>query len=192
MTRIGIIIGSTRPGRKAEAVARWIQEKAQDRAADYELVDIADFGLPHLDEALPPAMGQYAQDHTKKWAETIAGFDGFIVVTPEYNHSTSGALKNAIDFLAAEWQNKAVGFVGYGVYGGVRAIEQLRLVFSQLQVATVSAAVALNLMTDFEGMTTLRPAAYHDASATALFDQVEAWSEALATLRETDAEELAA
>jgi NAD(P)H-dependent FMN reductase len=193
MARIGIIIGSTRPGRNGEAVARWIFAKAQERkSAEYELIDLADFGLPHLDEALPAAMGQYAHDHTKKWAETIDGFDGFIFVTPEYNHSTSGALKNAIDFLGAEWFNKAAGFVGYGVYGGVRAIEHLRLVFSQLQVATVSAAATFNLMTDFENMSTFRPAEFHEASVTALFDQVESWSEALADVRDAGQEQAAA
>lgn len=184
MANIGIIIGSTRPGRNGEAVGRWIFNKAQQRhTARYELIDLADFGLPHLDEALPAAMGQYAHEHTKRWAETIARFDGFIVVTPEYNHSTSGAMKNAIDFLGSEWYNKAVGFVGYGVYGGVRAIEHLRLVFSQLQVATVSAAATFNLITDFENMSTFRPAEYHEPSVSALFDQVESWSEALAEVR---------
>lgn len=184
MANIGIIIGSTRPGRNGEAVGRWIFNKAQQRhTAHYELIDLADYGLPHLDEALPAAMGQYAHEHTKRWAETIDRFDGFIVVTPEYNHSTSGAMKNAIDFLGSEWYNKAVGFVGYGVYGGVRAIEHLRLVFSQLQVATVSAAATFNLITDFENMSTFRPAEYHEPSVAALFDQVESWSEALVEVR---------
>ncbi|MFC7788067.1 NADPH-dependent FMN reductase [Microbacterium sp. MAHUQ-60] len=194
MTRIGIILGSTRPGRNGEAVAHWINDRAQRReAAEYELIDLADFELPHLDEPVPAAMGQYAHEHTKKWAQTIERFDGYILVTPEYNHSTSGALKNAIDFVGSEWADKAAGFVGYGVYGGVRAIEHLRLVFSQLQVATVSAAATFNLITDFENMSTFRPADYHEASVSALFDQVEAWSEALASVRaQRSDEELAA
>ena len=190
MARIGIIIGSTRPGRNGAAVAQWINERAQQRdTAEYELVDLADFGLPHLDEALPSAMGQYEHAHTKRWAETISAFDGFIFVTPEYNHSTSGALKDAIDFLGAEWHNKAAAFVGYGVYGGVRAIEHLRLVLSQLQVATVSAAATFNLMTDFENMSTFAPAEYHGPSVAAMFDQVEAWSEALVEVRGDGVEE---
>lgn len=190
MARIGIIIGSTRPGRNGAAVAQWINERAQQRdTAEYELIDLADFGLPHLDEALPSAMGQYEHAHTKRWAETIDGFDGFIFVTPEYNHSISGALKDAIDFLGAEWHNKAAAFVGYGVYGGVRAIEHLRLVLSQLQVATVSAAATFNLMTDFENMSTFAPAEYHGPSVAAMFDQVEAWSEALVEVRGGGAEE---
>lgn len=174
-------------------MAQWVFERAQQRtSAEYELIDLADFALPHLDEALPAAMGQYAHDHTKNWAQTIARFDGYILVTPEYNHSTSGALKNAIDFLGNEWHNKVAGFVGYGVYGGVRAIEHLRLVFSQLQVATVSAAATFNLMTDFENMSTFRPAAYHEASVAALFDQVESWSEALSDVRDSGEEQAAA
>jgi NAD(P)H-dependent FMN reductase len=129
MTRIAIIIGSTRPGRKAEAIAQWVLDIARKRGdAEYELVDIAEYNLPHLDEAMPPSMGQYSKAHTKAWAEKIASFDGFVFVTPEYNHSTSGALKNAIDFLYREWNNKAAGFVSYGSAGGVRAVEHLRLV----------------------------------------------------------------
>ncbi len=184
MAKIAIIIGSTRPGRNGEAVARWVYQHAIQRdGVDYELVDLKDFDLPHLDEALPPAMGQYANAHTRAWADKIAEFDGYIFVTPEYNHSTSGALKNAIDFLFAEWTNKAAGFVSYGVFGGARAAEHLRLVLSQLQVATVSAHVGLSLAHDFENYSTLKPTAHQVAGLTPLFDQVESWAGALATVR---------
>jgi NAD(P)H-dependent FMN reductase len=129
MTRIGIILGSTRPNRNGEQVAKWVYETAALRSdADFELVDLRDYPLPHLDEPLPPSMGQYQNDHTKEWSDKIASFDGFVIVTPEYNHSTSGVLKNAIDYLYAEWNNKAVGFVSYGAVGGARAAEQLRLI----------------------------------------------------------------
>ena len=138
MTRIGIILGSTRPGRNGEQVARWVLEHASRRAdATFELIDLLDYPLPHLDEPLPPSMGQYQNSHTQEWAAKIASFDGFVIVTPEYNHGTSGVLKNAIDFLFAEWNNKAVGFVGYGAVGGARAIEHLRLVAGELQMADV-------------------------------------------------------
>src|SRR3982751_3765289 len=110
--RIGIIIGSTRPGRVGDKVATWVLEHAQKRDdAVYELVDLADFSLPHLDEAVPASRGQYANEHTRAWADKIASFDGFVFVTPEYNHSTSGALKNAIDFIYGEWNNKAAALV---------------------------------------------------------------------------------
>ncbi|MGN6427132.1 NAD(P)H-dependent oxidoreductase [uncultured Leifsonia sp.] len=192
MTRIAIIIGSTRPGRNGEAVARWVLEHAQQRdGVEYELVDLADWNLPHLDEPMPAAAGQYANDHTKAWAAKIAEFDGYLFVTPEYNHSTSGALKNAIDFVGAEWYNKAAGFVSYGVFGGARAVEHLRLVLSQLQVATVSAFVGLSLAHDFENWT-LKPGADKAAGLTPLFDQLESWSAALATVRQGEQEEDAA
>jgi NAD(P)H-dependent FMN reductase len=184
MTKIGIILGSTRPGRNGEAVARWVLELAQKRTdAEFELIDLKDFNLPHLDEAIPPSLGQYANDHTKAWAATIARFDGFVFVTPEYNHSTSGALKNAIDFLYAEWNNKAAGFVSYGALGGARAVEHLRLIMGELQVADVRAQVALSLITDFVNYSEFAPNEYHVAEVDTLFDQVVAWSEALAPLR---------
>jgi NAD(P)H-dependent FMN reductase len=183
MTRIAIIIGSTRPGRNGESVARWVLEHAEKRdGVEYELVDLAEWNLPHLDEPLPAAAGQYLNDHTKAWAAKIAEFDGYLFVTPEYNHSTSGALKNAIDFVGAEWFNKAAGFVSYGVFGGARAVEHLRLVLSQLQVATVSAFVGLSLQHDFEDWS-LKPAASQVAALAPLFDQLETWSAALATVR---------
>ncbi len=187
MTRIAIIIGSTRPGRNGESVARWVLEHAEKRdGVEYELVDLAEWNLPHLDEPMPAAAGQYANDHTKAWAAKIAEFDGYLFVTPEYNHSTSGALKNAIDFVGSEWYNKAAGFVSYGVFGGARAVEHLRLVLSQLQVASVSAFVGLSLQHDFENWS-LKPTAAAEAGLTPLFDQLESWSAALATVRDAAA-----
>lgn len=184
MIKIAIIVGSTRPGRKAEAVARWVLEIAQKRSdAQFELVDIQDFHLPLLDEAMPPAMGQYSQPHTKAWAAKIEAFDAFVFVTPEYNHGTSGALKNAIDYLYREWNNKAAGFVGYGSAGGARAVEQLRLTMGELMVADVRAQVALSLFTDFENFSTFKPAPTHAKSVNAMLDQVIAWGGALQTLR---------
>lgn len=184
MIKIAIIIGSTRPGRKAKAVADWVYGIAAKRSdAGFELVDIADFNLPLLDEPIPPAMGQYSQPHTKAWAAKIASFDAYVFVTPEYNHSTSGALKNAIDFLYREWNNKAAGFVGYGSAGGTRAVEQLRLIMGELLVADVRAQVALSLYTDFENFSTFKPAPMHEKSVNAMLDQVVAWGTALKTLR---------
>src|ERR1700675_986354 len=188
MLRIAIIIGSTRPGRNGEAVGKWVYEIAQKRSdAEFELVDIKDFNLPLLDEPMPPIMGQYSKPHTKAWAAKIGSFDGYVFVTPEYNHGTSRALKNAIDFLFAEWNNKAAGFVGYGGAGGVRAVEQLRLVMAEVQVATVRNQVALSLFTDFENFSVFKPDPRHEKSVNAVYDQVIAWGEALKTLREKQA-----
>ena len=184
MIKIAIIIGSTRPGRKAEAVARWVHGIATKRSdAEFELVDIKDFNLPLLDEPMPPAAGKYSQPHTRAWAAKVASFDAYVFVTPEYNHGPSGALKNAIDYLYREWNNKAAGFVGYGSAGGTRAVEQLRLVMGELLVADVRAQVALSLFTDFENFSTFKPAPMHEKSVTVMLDQVVAWGTALKTLR---------
>lgn len=184
MLNVGIIIGSTRPGRKAEVVARWVYDIAAKRGdASFEVVDIADFDLPLLDEAVPPSMNQYSKPHTKAWAAKIATFDAFVFVTPEYNHSISGALKNAIDFLFREWNDKAAGFVGYGGVGGVRAVEQLRLVMGEIKIADVRAQVTLSLFTDFENFTTFKPAPQQTAAVNAMLDDLVAWGEALRMMR---------
>jgi NAD(P)H-dependent FMN reductase len=184
MTRIGIILGSTRPNRNGEQVAKWVYGVASQRGdAQFELIDLRDFPLPHLDEPLPPSLGQYQNDHTKKWSAKIASLDGFVMVTPEYNHSTSGVLKNAIDYLYAEWNNKAVGFVSYGVVGGTRAAEHLRLVAGELQLADVRQQVAISLVTEFENFSVFKPNDYLEAALTTQLDQVIAWSNALAPLR---------
>ena len=127
MLNIAIILGSTRPGRNTEAVAHWVNNLAQARQdAHFELIDLADYNLPPLDEPIPPSMGQYQHAHTKAWAEKVAAFDGYVFVTPEYNHSFPAALKNALDAVYAEWNNKAAGFVSLGSAGGTRAVVQLR------------------------------------------------------------------
>ena len=182
--KVAVIIGSTRPGRNGEAVAKWVYEIAQRRTdAEFELVDIADYHLPHLDEQVPPSLHQYGKPHTHAWAKKIASFDGFVFVTPEYNHSTSGALKNAIDFLYQEWNNKAAGFVSYGSAGGARAVEHLRLVMAELQIATVRAQVMLSLFTDFENFSVFKPAPQHEAEVSLMLGQLIAWGSALKSLR---------
>jgi NAD(P)H-dependent FMN reductase len=184
MLKIAIILGSTRPGRNGAAVAKWALDLAEKRGdATYELVDVADFHLPLLDEAMPPSFGQYAKSHTKAWAEKIASFDGFAFVVAEYNHGVAGALKNAIDFIYGEWNNKAAGFIGYGSLGGGRAVENLRLIMAEMQVATVRAQVALSLFTDFENFSVFKPAQMHEGYLTTMLDQLVAWSGALKTLR---------
>lgn len=184
MTKIGIIIGSTRPGRIGAQVAKWYYEIAKERTdAEFELIDIADYNLPLLDEELPAGWNQYSKDHTKKWAAKIGEFDGFIMVTPEYNHSTSGALKNAIDYLALEWNNKAVGFASYGSAMGVRAVEHLRLVAGELQMADIRQQVMFSLFTDFENMSVFKPAEDKKGSVTEQLDQLIPWANALKTVR---------
>src|SRR5262245_6595062 len=148
------------------------------------------FNLPLLDEPTPPSLGQYTQPHTKSWAAKIAEFDAFIFVTAEYNHGVPGALKNAIDFLFREWNDKAAGFVSYGGHAnGSRAVEQLRLVMGELRVADVRSQVPLSLFTDFEKFSVFKPAAGREALVSAMLDEVVAWGGALQALRLTAAKE---
>ncbi|MGW1742347.1 NADPH-dependent FMN reductase [Nocardia sp. NPDC001965] len=184
MTRIGIILGSTRPNRKGPQVAQWVLDSAARRDdAEFELIDLRDHPLPHLDEAVPPMFGPSVHAHTRAWAERIAPFDGFVLVTPEYNGGAPGVLKNAIDHLFAEWTDKAIGFVSYGAGGGARAVVQLRTVCGTLGMADVSHQVVISVLTDFENHTTFTPREHHGAALTSMLDQVVAWSTALAPLR---------
>lgn len=184
MTKIAIILGSTRPGRNGKQVADWVFEQAQQRTdAEFELVDLLDYPLPLLDEPLPSAMQQYQQDHTKEWSAKISEFDGYVFVTAEYNHGIPGALKNALDYLHNEWHDKSAAFVGYGGVGAARAIEQLRSVVAELQMASVRQNVNISMMTEFENFTTFKPGPYQAGFLSTLFDQVVAWATALKTLR---------
>jgi NAD(P)H-dependent FMN reductase len=198
MIRIAIIIGSTRPGRRGPAVARWVEEVAGRQGAvkagdaTVEVIDLAEYGLPLLDEPVPAAFGQYRHAHTKRWAERIGSFDGFVFVTPEYNRAVPAALKNAIDFLFAEWHNKAAGFVSYGVNGGIRAVEQLRLTLAEVKVADVRTQVALSMFTDFAFTDptdptdpgVCSPGDRQEPTLTAMLDEVITWSRALQPLRD--------
>lgn len=184
MIRIAIVLGSTRPGRLGKAVADWVQSRASERGdASFDVLDVADFDLPLLDEPLPPSLGRYSLGHTKAWAEAVAGFDGYIFVTGEYNHSIPGALKNAVDYLYKEWNNKAAGFVSYGSSGGIRAVEHFRGVAAELQMADVRAQVALPLATEFVNYRAFVPTEAAEQNLRTVFDQVIAWAGALKILR---------
>jgi NAD(P)H-dependent FMN reductase len=193
--QIAIILGSTRPGRRVADVAEWVAATAGRHPAvtagevGLELVDIAAFDLPLLDEPAPAAIGLgYRHAHTKRWAATIDRFDGFVFVTPEYNSAVPGALKNAIDYLYAEWNDKAAGIVSYGVYGGTRAAEQLRQTMGELKVADVHAQVAINPYVDFDFTDStagvVAPGERQETALTTMLDEVLAWSTALRALRE--------
>jgi len=188
MIKIAIILGSTRPNRNGEAVAKWVYKVAKKRRdAAFELVDIKDFDLPLLDEPLSPILGQYSKPHTRVWAAKIDSFDAYVFVAPEYNHGISGALKNAIDFLFAEWNNKAAGFVSYGSVSGARAVEHLRLVLAEVQMATIRNQVLLSMFTDFENFSVFKPGPTKEQSVNDMLDQLIAWGGALKTLRKKPA-----
>lgn len=193
MLKIAIVTGSTRPGRNNEAVSNWIYRIAKERKdAEFELVDIAGYNLPLLDEPMPPLFAQYSHEHTRAWSDKIGSFDAYVFVTPEYNHSTSGALKNAIDYLYREWNNKAAGFVSYGGHaGGTRAVEHLRLIMAEVMTATVRAQVLLSLYTDFENFKTFKPGPQREKELHTMLDQVVAWGGALKAMRLQAAEEAA-
>ena len=185
MIKVGIIIGSTRPNRVGENVARWVYENSRQRYdAEFELIDLKDFNLPILDEPVPAGMSQnYQHSHTRKWSTKIKALDAFIFVTPEYNHGTSGALKNALDFLYPEWNNKVAGFIGYGGTGGLRSIEHLRLIMAELQIATIRTQMGFSLRTDFENYKDFRPADYHLKNLNALLNQLILWGESFRNIR---------
>ncbi len=181
---IAIIIGSTRPKRNGKAVGEWVHTMAQKRdKATYELIDLKEIDLPFLDEPKSPMQGDYAHDHTRKWSERIAPFDGYILVTPEYNHGTSAALKNALDFLYKEWNKKPVGFVSYGSDSGTRAVEQLRQVVVELQMAPIRTQVSLSLYDDFKDFSEFEPRVVFVKKIPTLFDDLEEWAAALKPMR---------
>ncbi len=185
--RIAIIVGSTRPGRKGSGVGRWVHDLALRRASTdvtYDLVELADQALPLLDEAVDAgaANRDYERESTRAWSRLIDGYDGFVFVTPEYNHGVPAAMKNAVDLLYPEWNNKAVGFVGYGFDGGTRAVEQWRTICSAVVMFTVRSQVALQNFADFEG-NEFRPQERRAAGLSRLLDQLEAATAAIRTLR---------
>ncbi|MFK7696296.1 NADPH-dependent FMN reductase [Paenibacillus sp. HJGM_3] len=174
---IGIILGSTRQGRVSPQVGQWVKSVADKRGdANYEIVDIADYKLPLLGEA-------DATEQVAAWNGKLASLDGFVFIVAEYNHSITGALKNALDCAREAWNNKAAGIVSYGSVGGARAAEHLRGILGELQVADVRVHPALNLFTDFENYTTFKPADLHLNNVNEMLNQVLAWSGALKTLR---------
>ncbi len=184
MTKIAIILGSTRVGRNGEAVAKWVLEHAQQRTdAEFELVDLRDYPLPLFDEPTSPAYGASDKEEVQRWTAKVAEFDGYVFVTPEYNHSLPAVLKNAIDYVYAEWNNKAASIVSYGTAGGARAAEHLRLVAAEAQMATVRQQVTLSIMIDFVNMSQFSPAEYHLPTLDTQLDQLVAWSGAFAAMR---------
>lgn len=186
MVNIGIVTGSTRDARVNGQVAEYVLEKSKNiEGAKFEIVDIKDYDLPLFNEAMPPAMAnkEYSNEANNKWSEKIDSLDGFIFVTPEYNKAITPSLKNAIDYLGPEWGNKAAGIVGYGSTLGVAATLNLRTILSNANVATVGPFGAFSLFTDFEQMSTFRPAEVHNATIQAVIDTTVAWSKGLRTVR---------
>ncbi|WP_299092415.1 NADPH-dependent FMN reductase [uncultured Metabacillus sp.] len=175
---IGIILGSTRQGRVSPQVGEWVKSIADKRGdANYEIVDIADFNLPFLGTTDGTEPGIAA------WNEKLSSLDGFVFIVQEYNHSITGALKNALDFAREAWNNKAAGIVSYGSTGGARAAEHLRGICGELKIADVRTHPTLSLFTDFENGSVFKPQELHLTNVNVMLDEVVAWSGALKPLR---------
>ena len=186
MLNVAIIIGSTRPNRLGEPIAKWAETHAKAVVGwKVELVDLRDWPLPFFQEkaSLMYLNGDYSIDLAKEWSKKIASFDAFIIVAPEYNHGPSAVLKNALDYLYAEWNNKPVAFVAYGSVGGARAVEQLRQVAGELQMADIREAVHIvnpwMLVKDEQ----FAAEEHHDKKMEALAAQLDWWAKALKAAR---------
>ena len=186
MLNIGIVLGSTREGRVSPQVGAWVKELADKRGdANYEIIDIADYSLPLLGEPDGDA------SEVAAWSEKVAEMDGFVFIVQEYNHSISAALKNALDYLRVEWNDKAAGIVSYGSVGGARATEHLRGILSELSIAHVRVHPALSLFTDFENGTHFAPKDVQVQSVSDMLDQLVPWTEAMQAVRTKSASETA-
>ncbi|EGD55977.1 NADPH-dependent FMN reductase [Gordonia neofelifaecis] len=189
--RLAVIAGTTRPNRRSRMVAEWVVDQAREHLgdqADVRLVDLADFALPMLDEPAAAAIADYRNDHTRRWSQTIAGFDAFVFVTPEYNHSMPASVKNAVDYLFGEWNDKAAGFVSYGFNGGVRAVEHLRLTLAEVKVAGVRSQVALDMSSDFDLENMIAPGRFTPSPKQTrvlerMLGELTSWAGALRTVR---------
>lgn len=180
--KIGIITGSVREERNGKAVSNWLETYANsrnDQDVTYEVVELANYDLPFL--GVTPTEEQGAA--IGAWSQKMGSFDGFVFVTPEYNRAVPGAFKNALDYLQPELNNKAVAYVSYGGLGGLSAIQTLRLVAAEQEMADVRTMVNFSLITDFENMSVFTPNDYHKINAEMMFNQLLSWSKAFKTIR---------
>ncbi len=177
--KIGIILGSTREGRVSPQVGEWVKEKA-DRfgTAEYEIVDIKDYNLPLLGTSEDTS-------GVERYNQKLSELDGFLFIVQEYNHSMSGALKNAMDSAKEAWFEKAAGIVSYGSAGGARAAEHLRAVLTELRMAHVRTHPLLSLFEDFENFSDFKPRNdLHEENLKTLLDELERWTKAMKSIRE--------
>lgn len=184
---VKVILGSTRPNRFGGHIADWIMELTKQHPdTTFELVDLKDINLPLLDEPVAPLLGQYTQPHTKAWARIIDEADGFIIITGEYNYSIPAALKNAMDYLAAEWRYKPVAFVSYGAAaGGARAVEHLRSSIANIGMFDLRDQVTIvDYWTQQDENGVFRPSSEQTEMANKLIKRISFWSNYLKPARE--------
>ncbi|WP_354698969.1 hypothetical protein DSM112329_04668 [Paraconexibacter sp. AEG42_29] len=174
MPTLSIIIGSTRPGRAGLPIATWFAERARSHGGfDVAVADLAKIDLPMMDEPKHPRLGEYAHQHTKDWSAQVAAADAFVFVTPEYNYGYTAPLKNAIDYLHAEWKHKPVGFVSYGgVAAGTRAVQQLKQVVTTLSMLPLFEAVSIPFHPQFIEDGVVQANDVMQDAATAMLDEL--------------------
>ena len=198
MLKFALIVGSTRPNRFADHPVRWISQAAAARA-DFQLdvLDLRDYVLPFYNEPAPPAytQGRYSEPAAEAWRNKIAGYDGFIATVAEYNHGPTAVIKNAFDSAFYEWQRKPIAFVGHGGVGGARAIEQLRGIVIELQMAPVKFEV--NIGVDAYLGVVQEGKSFEDfprlvQARNSLFDDLVWWGRALKVARQSDESKAAA
>lgn len=189
--KIAIVVGSTRAARFADVPTQWIAKIAKAHAdIDVEIVDLRDWPLPFFDEVASSAWAPSQNEVAQRWQKKVAEFDGFIFTAAEYNHAPTGVLKNAIDYAANEWNKKPAGFVGYGSVGGARAVEQLRLIAVELQMAPVKSAVHIawgDFLAVRQGEKKLEELEHLNQAAVALVNDVAWWAKVLKAARAADA-----
>lgn len=190
MVKVKAILGSTRPGRFSEKILPWLTESVAKRDdIELEVLDLREYELPLFDQPMSPAYvqnGEYAHESVRNWAKKIGEADAYIIIAPEYNHGYTAVLKNALDVVYAEWNNKAVGFVAYGSVGGGRSVEQLRQVAVELQMASTRNAVHIQapwLLLEENGELKAGALDTYNQSLTGMLDQLAWWGKALQTAR---------
>jgi NAD(P)H-dependent FMN reductase len=185
--KIAIIISTTRSVRFGEKPGRWIFDIATQRSdMDVELVDLRDYPMPFFDEVASNAWAPSQNEIAQRWQKKIAEFDGYIFVSAEYNHGLPAVLKNALDYAYPEWNRKPAAFVGYGAVGGARAIEQLRLVCIELQMAPTRAGVYIqgaDFMAVWREGKPISELAYLKPNADTMLGELVWWSNALKAAR---------
>jgi NAD(P)H-dependent FMN reductase len=186
LPRLMIVIASTRPGRVGLPVARWFERKARDHGAfEVDVADLAEINLPMMDEPSHPRLRRYVHQHTRDWSARVEAADAFVFVMPEYNFGFNAPLKNALDYLNAEWQYKPVGFVSYGgVSAGTRAVQMLKQVVTALKMMPVPEAVSIPFVAQFlDESRDIRPNDVMEQAAAAMLDELQRWEAALRPLR---------
>ena len=185
MAKLGVVVASVREGRVGLPIAEWFVERARQHAGfDVDMLDLKIINLPMFAERTHPRLQQYESEQQKAWSATIARFDAFVFVTPEYNYSTAPALLNALDYLSAEWAYKPVGFVSYGgISGGLRAVQMTKQTVTALRMVPIVEAVNIPFVAKLVADGVFTHTDVHDKSAAAMLDELVRWTAAMATLR---------